>query len=214
MSENETTPTTTTTETTPEVKTETTPVEEKKETTSIFGSAFTGSASNTTTESSSEPKEENAPDHEPNVEFTPKLNLTKQETKTNEEDEEVLFEMRAKLFRFVTDPQPQWNERGVGVVKLLKHKETKKIRVSMRREKVLKVCLNHYVSPYLKLEANMGSDKSWVWKCPKDYSDEEHPDGVEETFAIRFGSAENANAFKDQFEAAQKEMKELYNIKD
>ncbi|GAM21882.1 hypothetical protein SAMD00019534_050570 [Acytostelium subglobosum LB1] len=231
MSETEKT-TTPATETTPAPAPATTTEEKPK---SIFGSSFTSTftsfgqapATNTTTSpttstttqseestSTTNDSEANAPDHEPNVEFAPKLNLNKVEVKTNEEDEDVVFEMRAKLFRFVTDPQPQWNERGTGQVKLLKHKENGKIRIIMRREKVFKVCLNHYVSPILKLEVNAGNDKSWVWKCPKDFSDEDHPEGVEETFAIRFASAENAQAFKTSFESCQTEMKELLAKKE
>ena len=50
---------------------------------------------------------------------------------------------RAKLFRFDFDTN-EWKERGVGNVRFLKHKESKKVRLLMRREKVLKVCANHY----------------------------------------------------------------------
>lgn len=39
---------------------------------------------------------------------------------------------------------PEWKERGTGEIKLLKHNETGKIRVLMRREKTLKICANHY----------------------------------------------------------------------
>ena len=49
---------------------------------------------------------------------------------------------RAKLFRFATDSS-EWKERGTGDVRLLQHKETKKIRLVMRRDKTLKVCANH-----------------------------------------------------------------------
>ena len=38
----------------------------------------------------------------------------------------------------------EWKERGTGEIKLLKHKETGKIRVLMRRDKTLKICANHY----------------------------------------------------------------------
>ena len=93
------------------------------------------------------------------------IKLTEQvETKTGEEDEEVLFKMyvalclirpskwraenintvarRAKLFRFVTESN-EWKERGTGDVRLLQSKETKRIRLVMRRDKTLKVCANH-----------------------------------------------------------------------
>lgn len=49
---------------------------------------------------------------------------------------------RAKLFRF-DKPNNQWKERGTGDVKFLKHKETKIVRLLMRREKTLKICANH-----------------------------------------------------------------------
>jgi len=65
------------------------------------------------------------------------------ETKTNEEMEEQVFKMRAKLFRFDRESK-EWKERGTGDVRLLKHKENHKTRLVMRRDKTLKVCANHY----------------------------------------------------------------------
>ena len=50
---------------------------------------------------------------------------------------------RAKLFKFDRDSR-EWKERGTGDVKLLKHKESKKVRLVMRRDKTHKVCANHY----------------------------------------------------------------------
>lgn len=76
--------------------------------------------------------------------FEPVIKLTeKVETKTNEESEEQLFKMRAKLFKFVRESS-EWKERGTGDVRLLKHKENGKTRLVMRRDKTLKVCANHY----------------------------------------------------------------------
>lgn len=49
---------------------------------------------------------------------------------------------RAKLFRFSADSS-EWKERGTGDVRLLQHKESKKVRLVMRRDKTLKVCANH-----------------------------------------------------------------------
>jgi len=120
--------------------------------------------------------------------------------KTLEEDEDALFKMRAKLFRF-DKPTSQWKERGTGDVKLLQHKENKKIRLLMRREKTFKICANHYVHPLMKLEVNVGSDRSWMWSCPSDFAEEEPK---EELFAIRFANSENAQKFKEKFEECQK----------
>ena len=55
------------------------------------------------------------------------------QVKTGEEDENILFESRAKMYRCV---KAEWKEKGVGVVKILEHKETKKCRVLMRRDQV------------------------------------------------------------------------------
>lgn len=49
---------------------------------------------------------------------------------------------RAKLFRFFKESN-EWKERGTGDVRLLQHKESKRIRLLMRRDKTLKVCANH-----------------------------------------------------------------------
>jgi len=122
--------------------------------------------------------------------------------KTMEEDEEVLFKIRARLFRF-DKPENEWKERGTGEVKLLKHKASKKIRLLMRRDKTLKICANHYVTPIMRLAENVASDRSWVWTCPADFADESPK---EEVFAIRFSNSENAQLFKEAFEKAQKEL--------
>jgi len=142
------------------------------------------------------PREEEIDPH-----FEPVIKLTEHvETKTHEEDEDVLFKMRAKLFRFATETS-EWKERGTGDVRLLAHKETKKVRLVMRRDKTFKVCANHAISSDMKLQPNIGSDRSWVWKVAADYS--ETPP-TSETLAIRFANAENASQFKEAFESAQK----------
>lgn len=95
-------------------------------------------------------------------------------------------------------------------MKLLEHKENKKIRLVMRRDKTLKVCANHssqsrlchferwvgidavlcliLVTLEMKLQPNIGSDRSWVWKVTADYA--ETPPTVE-TLAIRFANSES-----------------------
>jgi Ran-binding protein 1 len=105
---------------------------------------------------------------------------------------------KSKLYRFDKDGN-QWKERGVGQVKLLQHKETKKIRLLMRQSRTLKICANHLVIPATTLQEHAGSDKSWVWHA-SDYSDGELK---EELFALRLGSVESAQKFKAAFEDAQ-----------
>jgi len=73
----------------------------------------------------------------------------KTEHKTLEEDEEVTFVARAILYRF---ENKEWKERGRGDLKLLKHKQTGKVRLLMRREKIFKICANHYIHPSMELK--------------------------------------------------------------
>ncbi|KAI9353887.1 RanBP1 domain-containing protein, partial [Obelidium mucronatum] len=143
----------------------------------------------------------------PEVHFEPIVKLDEVEVKTFEEDEDVLFKMRAKLFRF-DKPNNEWKERGTGDVKLLQHKESKKIRVLMRRDKTLKICANHFITQDMKLSANVGSDRSWVYSAAADFAEGE---ARQELLAIRFGNSENADKFKAEFLKAQAKNLELEN---
>ena len=144
-----------------------------------------------------------APEEEANVEFQPLVKLEEVSVKTMEEDEEVTFKMRAKLFRWESDSWEKevkmWKERGTGDVKFLKHKETGKVRMLMRREKTMKICANFFLAPTIELKENAGSDRSWVWQCP-DFSEEKSEISV---LAIRFANSENAQKFKEAFEAGK-----------
>ncbi|CAG8588137.1 9926_t:CDS:2 [Paraglomus occultum] len=153
-----------------------------------------------------EEEKEEAPES-PEVEFEPVIKLNQVEIKTLEEDEDVLFKMRAKLFRF-DKPLKEWKERGIGDVRFLQHKETKKVRLVMRRDKTHKVCANHYVTPEMQLSPNVGSDRSWVWSVAADVSDGEPK---AETLAIRFANPENANTFKEKFLEVREINAELMN---
>ncbi|CAI5771997.1 SUMO-protein ligase 2-like isoform X2 [Podarcis lilfordi] len=138
-------------------------------------------------------EEDDGPHFEPVVPLPDKI-----EVKTGEEDEEEMFCNRAKLFRFDAEHK-EWKERGVGNVKILRHKITGKIRLLMRREQVLKICANHYINPDMTLNPNAGSDKSFVWHA-LDYADES---AKPEQLAIRFKTPEEAKLFKRKFEEAQ-----------
>ncbi|XP_021112755.1 ran-specific GTPase-activating protein isoform X2 [Heterocephalus glaber] len=149
---------------------------------------------------------ENADESNHDPQFEPIVSLPEQEIKTLEEDEEELFKMRAKLFRFASEnDSPEWKERGTGDVKLLKHKDKGTIRLLMRRDKTLKICANHYITPMMELKPNAGSDRAWVWNTHADFADE-YP--KPELLAIRFLNAENAQKFKTKFEECRKEIEE------
>lgn len=141
--------------------------------------------------------------HDPH--FEPIVSLPEQDVKTLEEDEEELFKMRAKLYRFASENDPpEWKERGTGDVKLLKHKEKGTIRLLMRRDRTLKICANHHISPTMELKPNSGSDRAWVWNTLADYADESPKP---ELLAIRFLNAENAQKFKVKFDECKDEVR-------
>ncbi|XP_018584881.2 E3 SUMO-protein ligase RanBP2-like isoform X1 [Scleropages formosus] len=138
-------------------------------------------------------EDEDGPHFEPIVPLPDKVDV-----KTGEEEEEEMFCNRAKLFRFDTETK-EWKERGIGSIKILRHRTSGKVRLLMRREQVLKICANHYITADMVLKPNAGSDKSWVWYAI-DYADEmpKH-----EQLAIRFKTADEAALFKTKFEEAQ-----------
>jgi len=134
--------------------------------------------------------------HDPH--FEPIVVLPEIEIPALEQDEEELCRLRAKLYRYESraDP-PEWKERGTGDMKVLRHETTNSVRVLMRRDKTLKVCANHKILPDMELKPHMGNEKAFVWSTPADlYEDETKP----ETFAVKFGSVENAQKFKAAFE--------------
>ena len=147
-------------------------------------------------------EEENNEEYNPereasDVHFQPIVQLPdKVEHSTGEEDEEIIYCERAKLFRFEKDVG-QWKERGVGNLKLLKHKTTGQVRVLMRRDQVFKLCANHLLTADMELKPNAGSDRSWVWYTSGDISDGETK---AEQLAARFKYPEMAKDFKEKFE--------------
>ncbi|XP_043284810.1 ran-specific GTPase-activating protein-like [Venturia canescens] len=136
------------------------------------------------------------------VYFDPIITLPLIEVSNNEEDEIEMIKLRAKLYRYDASCSPaEWKERGTGDVKLLRHKTKHTVRVVMRRDKTLKICANHFVTPWMELKPNCGSDRAWVWSVLADFADEHL---TSELLAIRFATAENAQLWKDAFEKAKK----------
>merc|ERR1719203_179686 len=162
-------------------------------------------------EEKTDAKKEAPAETESTATFEPVVKLEEVEVKSGEEDEEVIFSMRSKLFIFgetlldVGTGNKTWKERGVGEVRLLKHREHQRIRLLMRQEKTMKVIANHAVDPRIKLEPNAGSDQSWVWSA-FDFANGEL---VETVFALRFADSEIAGSFKESFVTYQKEMEKL-----
>lgn len=141
----------------------------------------------------------NPEDYEPQVDFKPLVKLAEVEVVTGEEDEEAVFKSRCKLYRFDPDLK-EWKEKGVGELKLLKHRTNENVyRILMRRDQVLKLCANHRVTRDLKLE--LFNEKQVRWHA-QDYS--ESGDGRHETLTAKFRLEEDAKKFKQEVERAQK----------
>nr|GMC74467.1 ran-binding protein 1 homolog C-like [Ipomoea batatas] len=144
-----------------------------------------------------EESSENQPaeDEDTGAQVAPIVRLQEVAVSTGEENEDVLLDLKAKLYRIDKEGN-QWKERGAGTVKLLKHKETGKVRLVMRQSKTLKICANHLVLPTISMQEHAGNEKSCVWHAA-DFADGELK---EETFCIRFASIENCKTFKDKVE--------------
>ena len=137
------------------------------------------------------------PEEEVKINPTNNLNLAKVEVKTGEEDEDLIFKSRWKLYRF---RDGEWKERGTGDLKLLRHKKEKKIRFILRQDKTLKIVANFIISekPLCELKPHQGSEKMFMFMA---YDCSEEP--VMEKFVIKLGNAEKAKVFKKNFEDAQ-----------
>ena len=136
--------------------------------------------------------------YEPNVSFKPIVQLSAVEVKTGEEDENILFCERAKLYRFDSATN-QMKERGIGEMKILQHKTTNLCRILMRREQVLKLCANHQITSQMELKPHQGSENAYVWSA-MDFADGE---AKHETLCVRFKTNDIAKNFLKQFNKAK-----------
>lgn len=135
----------------------------------------------------------------------PIVQLQKVDLTKSEDEEKELYKMRAKLYRWFVDDEdgPMWKERGVGDVRILKNEKTNTARVLMRRDKTLKLCLNHFIIPNMEIKNHASNDKALLWSTPADFADGE---SKPETLCIRFGKTESAADFKTKFEECVKEI--------
>lgn len=107
---------------------------------------------------------------------------------TGEEEEDVLFDKKGKLYLLVDD---EYKERGTGLLKVLKHKETGKIRLLMRRDVIHKVCLNINLTPKNPITFQPKNQKFITFQCV-DFSEETPKPGV---FLLRFANTDLNNEF-------------------
>ena len=112
-----------------------------------------------------------------------------------DEKDECVFAQHVKLLRF--DSQAgEWKEKGAGVLNILHNIGTQRMRIVMRRDKVLSLCANHYITSEMELKAPEDTDKAWLWTA-LDYSNDET--SVEQLSAV-FKTKELAAEFKMAFD--------------
>nr|XP_033804754.1 E3 SUMO-protein ligase RanBP2-like isoform X4 [Geotrypetes seraphini] len=141
------------------------------------------------------------------IHFEPIVSLPEVEVQSGEEDEEILFKERAKLYRWDREVN-QWKERGVGEIKILFHSERQYYRVLMRRDQVLKVCANHLISTTMEIKPLNTSNNALTWFAT-DYTDGE---AKCEHLAVKFKTEQLMDSFKKTFEECQKNLLELQNV--
>jgi len=155
---------------------------------------------------------DDAPDtFEPSAVYEPVVSLPEVEVKTFEEEEEEVLKMRCKLYCFSEKMldrgtgKKEWNNKGHGDVKILKHRETQRYRMLMRHEQTMKLIMNQVIDPRITMIPNAGNDRSWVWSA-WDFSSGE----LEELcLAAKFSTPEVAQEFRAVFDRAQAEMAAL-----
>mmetsp|Transcript_24926 Transcript_24926/g.24608 ORF Transcript_24926/g.24608 Transcript_24926/m.24608 type:complete len:185 (-) Transcript_24926:24-578(-) len=126
------------------------------------------------------------------------VDLPEVEVVTGEENTDLIFKTRGKLYRWAEE---QWKERGTGDVKLIRNKETKRVSLVMRQDNTKKVVANFILEeePLCNLVPHAGSDKAWLW-IAHDFSEGERQ---RTKFAMRLGSPEKSQEFKKAFDDAR-----------
>ena len=146
------------------------------------------------------PRHDSSTSYTEDVHFEPLIPLPERvEVQTGEEDEEVMFSSRAKLYRYDKDVSA-WKERGIGILKILYNSEKGRSRILMRREAIHKICANHFITDDMKLTEKKGTTNAWIWNTFADYSEEI---GKPEQLAVRFKTQDEFLLFKEKFEHCQ-----------
>lgn len=150
-------------------------------------------------------------DYDPRPDFQGIIPLPDEvEVHTGEEDEEIKFAARAKLFRHF---EKEWKERGIGTIKILKNISNGTARILMRREQTHKICANHKITTGMKLEVPVQEEdpKSFLWVA-NDFADEKLQ---LEKFFVRFKLPSTAAEFRAAFEKETSALKaEAASIKE
>ena len=119
-------------------------------------------------------------------------------------DSDEVFAEKAELFRFCTETN-QWIERGQGVLKILKGKESGVYRIVMRQAGTYVVRAHHRIPTFGELTPLHGCTRQFRW-LTFDWAEGEEE---RELFAVRFARDETAAAFKAAFQQGQTANKAL-----
>ena len=125
----------------------------------------------------------------------PIVELSTVTVSTGEEEEEVHFKQRCKLYRYDTSGK-KWKENGVGEMKLLYNRKMQKSRLVMRRDQVHKLCANHALSETMKLEPFPSNELTVTWNALGDISDNSPEDKL---LAAKFKNKDILSEFKNTF---------------
>ncbi|CDW55694.1 Ran BP1 domain containing protein [Trichuris trichiura] len=132
--------------------------------------------------------------YEPNVTFEPIVPLPDLvDVVTGEEDSEVLFCERTRLFRVAAETK-EYKERGTGNLKILKDTHTGRIRLVMRRDVILNVIANHWITADMHLNKHKTASNAYFWHCQNYFGE---GDVAYETVAAKFKNEEFLRAWKE-----------------
>ncbi|ONH69981.1 Nucleoporin NUP2 [Cyberlindnera fabianii] len=165
---------------------------------STFNFSFSGSkpAESETNNNKNNDDDDAVPEEEAKVDFKPVAELgDKVEEKTGEEEEEVLYTKRAKLMLYnPSDSANPYVNKGLGLLKVLKHKETNKSRILVRADGSDRVILNTAIA---KQFTYSGKGKGLV-SVPTVGAE-----GKLETYMIKVKTEEDAQNFVQSLTDAQ-----------
>lgn len=119
------------------------------------------------------------------VNAIPTFILPEIQIQTDEDRFDLLYKCRAKLFRW----RNEWKERGIGVLKILRHKINNKIRIALRQDNTKKAMLNLIIEedPLCVLNQHEGSERM-LFLIGHDYSEGE---SNLERLVIKFSNPES-----------------------
>lgn len=67
----------------------------------------------------------------------------------------------------------------------------------MRRDKTLKVCANHFITPWMELKPSRGCAKAFIYTVLADFADEQ---AKSECLAVKFGTIDSKLRLTELFD--------------